>query len=51
MCCIFSFYWRVLSKNNKAYQVEIWDIKERVIISKDNGEMGEFFSDIECNIL
>lgn len=49
--CVVFFNWRVLSKNNKAYQVEIWDIKERVIISKDNGEMGEFSSDMECNIL
>ena len=41
----------MLSKINKVYQVEIWDIKKRVIISKDNGEMGEIFNDMECNIL
>lgn len=51
MSCIFFFNWRVLSKNNKVYQVEIWDIQQREIISKDNGEMGEFFSDMEPNIL
>lgn len=28
-------------RNNKVYQLEVWDIKSRVIISNNNGEMGE----------